>query len=193
MKRQTGKTSFVIILTIVILSIPLLLSAQRGYNTLLPMKTINSMINEVSGKVPHNIMSEIAAFNRDRKAEEYLNTYWESEVMVKYAKEFGFTDVKIERFPLNLDIPQLPPQKQWDAEIGETYQVQKSTDMLQWEDVGGPLVADSELMAIADETWHSPQYYRVTIVTEEIFFVFTGRMYCACGLFLRFFSLKKKT
>ncbi len=120
MKKRFVSVILVLICAASILVVPKKTTAQNRYPSLLSMKILKSMANEVSGTLPHNIMKEIAAFNRNRTAEEYQGTYWESEVMVKYAKQFGFTDVKIETFPLAL--PGMPA-KQWDAELGELWMV----------------------------------------------------------------------
>ena len=36
----------------------------------------------------------------------------------------------------------------WPAEVGYEYQIQSSTDMQNWEDLGDPIIADKEEMAI---------------------------------------------
>ncbi len=108
------------VIFIFILFVPVLLFAQSDYKTLLPVKTVNAIINEVSGSLPYNIMSEIAAFNRDRKSDEYKGTYWESEVIIKYARQFGYSDIKIESFPSSFMGRKLP---QWDGEVGELWMV----------------------------------------------------------------------
>jgi hypothetical protein len=52
----------------------------------------------------------------------------------------------------------------WPAEVGYEYQVQSSTDLANWENLGDPIVADNEEMAIFDETWVPQKYYRVLLV-----------------------------
>ncbi len=113
--RKCCAVPFYILILIFLFSSALF--AQSDYRTLLPMEKVKAMINEVSGTVPHNIMNEIAAFNHDRKAAEYENTYLESQIVVKYAKEFGFSGINIERFKGR----QGGPVRQWDAEQGELW------------------------------------------------------------------------
>jgi hypothetical protein len=67
--------------------------------TLLPEDTVVGLANTVSGSRALNNLMDIAAYNRDRTAEEFAGTYHESEVLAARATEYGFSDVEILRYP----------------------------------------------------------------------------------------------
>jgi hypothetical protein len=87
---------------------------QADPKTLIASATLNSIAQHVSGAQARNHVLEMCPFERNRPAEEYLSgTYRESLYAEKTAKEYGFSDVHIEKFPLGA--------KQWDGEMGELW------------------------------------------------------------------------
>ena len=87
---------------------------QADPKTLIPSATLNAIAQHVSGAQARNHVLEMCPFERNRPAEEYLSgTYRESLYAEKTAKEYGFSDVHIEKFPLG--------SKQWDGEMGELW------------------------------------------------------------------------
>mgnify|MGYP003344603961 FL=1 len=87
---------------------------QADPRTLIPSATLNAIAQRVSGAQARNHVLEMCPFERNRPAEEYLSgTYRESLYAEKTAKEYGFSDVHIEKFPLG--------SKQWDGEMGELW------------------------------------------------------------------------
>jgi hypothetical protein len=87
---------------------------QADPKTLIPSATLNAIAQRVSGAQARNHVLEMCPFERNRPAEEYTSgTYRESAYAEKTAKEYGFSDVHIERFPLG--------SKQWDGEMGELW------------------------------------------------------------------------
>lgn len=52
-------------------------------------------------------------YERNRPAEEYQGTYRESAYAEAKAKEYGFSGVRVERFPIE--------SKQWDGEMAELW------------------------------------------------------------------------
>ncbi len=87
---------------------------QPDQKTLLPAATLTAIANEISGALAFTHVMEMTPYERDRPAEEYgTGTYREAAYLAAKAREYGFSDVKIERFP--------QPQKQWDGEIGELW------------------------------------------------------------------------
>ena len=87
---------------------------QADPKTLIPSATLNTIAQRVSGAQARNHVLEMCPFERNRPAEEYLSgTYRESLYAEKTAKEYGFSDVHIEKFPLGA--------KQWDGEMGELW------------------------------------------------------------------------
>ncbi len=127
MKNSLKIFAAVMVLIMILAVLPGISTAQFKYPVILPMKTVKDLINEVSGAVPFNIMQEIAAFNRNRKAAEYQDLYWESEVITRYAKEYGFSDVKVEKFDKT---SRGGTPTQWDAETGELWMVSPEEQLI---------------------------------------------------------------
>jgi hypothetical protein len=92
----------------------LLAQEQANPKTLIPGPTLDKIAQHISGAQARNHVLEMCPFERNRPAEEYTSgTYRESAYAEKTAKEYGFSDVHIERFPLG--------GKQWDGEMGELW------------------------------------------------------------------------
>ena len=93
------------------------LSAQPAEGipkTLLPLPLLRLIINEASGDVALQNEIYLAGVNRNRKAEEYVNGYFETRFVLERLKEYGITDSRI------IDLPTRAP-KTWDAEAGELW------------------------------------------------------------------------
>jgi hypothetical protein len=87
---------------------------QADPRTLTPSPTLNAIAARVSGAQARNHVLEMCPYERNRPAEEYTSqTYREAAYAEKTAKEYGFSDVHIERFPLG--------SKQWDGEMAELW------------------------------------------------------------------------
>src|SRR3954465_10188191 len=86
---------------------------QADPKTLIPSATLNAIAQHVSGAQARNHVLEMCPYERNRPAEEYQGTYRESAYAEAKAKEYGFSDVHIERFPLG--------SKQWDGEMAELW------------------------------------------------------------------------
>ena len=93
---------------------------QADPRTLIPSATLNRIAQHVSGAQARNHVLEMCPYERNRPAEEYLSgTYRETAYAEAKAKEYGFSDVHIERFPLMT--PAGTPLKQWDGEMAELW------------------------------------------------------------------------
>src|SRR5215467_9247661 len=86
---------------------------QPDPRTLIPAPTLNAIALRISGAQAHNHVLEMCPYERNRPAEEYQTTYREAKYAEAKAKEYGFSDVHIERFPLGA--------KQWDGEMAELW------------------------------------------------------------------------
>jgi hypothetical protein len=64
---------------------------------LLPDSIIDYFIGESSGERAYNHIAELSEYNRQRKPAEYSGTLMESQYVVDKLKEYGLSDVKIER------------------------------------------------------------------------------------------------
>lgn len=67
--------------------------------TLLPQRTVQGLANTVSGSRPLRNLIDFTGYNRDRQAEEFAGTYLESELFARWARDYGFSDVEILRYP----------------------------------------------------------------------------------------------
>ena len=92
---------------------PVLAQEQPDPRTLIPQETLNALAQHISGaQALHNVM-EMCPYERNRAPEEYAGTYREAAYAEAKAKEYGFADVHIERFPLGT--------RQWDGEMAELW------------------------------------------------------------------------
>ena len=60
---------------------------------------MRAIINEASGERAMHHVLELVPYQRVRPPSEYQGHFRESEVMARFAKEYGFTNVTIETFP----------------------------------------------------------------------------------------------
>ncbi|MBI4500223.1 MAG: M28 family peptidase, partial [Gemmatimonadetes bacterium] len=97
MKRRVFSLSAALVL---LLSAPGLCAAQeREDRTLLGMDAMRAIINEASGeRAMHHIM-EFVPYVRVRPIEEYKAHFRESEAMVNFAKQYGYSSAEIESYP----------------------------------------------------------------------------------------------
>src|SRR3954463_840375 len=105
---------FLIAITFAVFAATLAAQEQADPKTLIPSATLNAIAQHVSGAQARNHVLEMCPYERNRPAEEYQGgTYRESAYAEAKAKEYGFSDVHIERFPLG--------SKQWDGEMAELW------------------------------------------------------------------------
>ncbi len=79
------------------LAAPVALTAQeREDRTLLTQAQMTAIINEVSGERAMHHVLELVPYQRVRLPEEYSGPYRESKVMADFARQYGFSNVKIE-------------------------------------------------------------------------------------------------
>lgn len=108
---------FLVLLSIAIVGpSALLLRAQEQADprTLVLPELLTALASEVSGTQALGHVLEMTPVERDRPADEYGSaTYREAAYMAARAREYGFSDVKIERFPQS--------SLQWDGEMGELW------------------------------------------------------------------------
>ncbi len=85
---------------------------EREDRTFLSHDQMRSIINEASGERAMHTIMEMVPYQRVRPASEYKGSFRESEVMARLAKEFGYTNVRIESFPSG---------PQWQPSVGELW------------------------------------------------------------------------
>ena len=104
---------FVFAIILALLGASLFAQEQADPKTLIPSATLNAIAQQLSGAQAHHHVLEMCPYERNRPPEEYQGTYRESAYAEAKAREYGFGDVHIERFPLG--------QKQWDGEMAELW------------------------------------------------------------------------
>jgi aminopeptidase YwaD len=75
-----------------------LIAQEREDRTLLTQAQMTAIINEVSGERAMHHLLEFVPYQRVRPPSEYKGPFRESRVMADFAKEYGFSNVSIERF-----------------------------------------------------------------------------------------------
>jgi hypothetical protein len=77
----------------------ILTGQEKEDRTLLSQQQMTSIINEVSGERAMHHVLELVPYQFVRPPAEYQGHFRESEVMAKFAKEYGFSNVAIEDYP----------------------------------------------------------------------------------------------
>lgn len=107
---------FVTVLFMTLMFISVVCFAQDNDQTILEPRVLRSLINEVSGALQMHHIMELGGYPRDRQADEYLGTYFETQYIYDRAVEYGFSDVRIERWPSTSPL--------WDGQMGELWMVE---------------------------------------------------------------------
>ncbi len=76
-----------------------IMAQEREDRTLPSWDQMRAIINEASGERAMHHTLELVPYPRVRALSEYQNTFRETDVMVKFAKEYGFSNVEVESFP----------------------------------------------------------------------------------------------
>ena len=72
---------------------------EREDRTLLSSEAMRAIINEASGERAMHHLLELVPYQRVRPASEYQGNLRESEVMARFARAYGYDNVRIETFP----------------------------------------------------------------------------------------------
>src|SRR6202000_1933577 len=89
-----------------------LLGQEKEDRTLLSHEQMTAIINEVSGERAMHHVLELVPYQFVRPPAEYQGHFRESEVMAKFAKEYGFSNVAIEDYPTG---------QTWQPVVGELW------------------------------------------------------------------------
>src|ERR1700704_5069283 len=77
----------------------ILIGQEKEDRTLLSQQQMSAIINEVSGERAMHHVLDLVPYQFVRPPSEYQGHFRESEVMAKFAKEYGFANVAIEDYP----------------------------------------------------------------------------------------------
>jgi aminopeptidase YwaD len=101
-------------------------SVMRGQEaedrTLLNWAQMHAIIDEASGERAMHHVLELVPYQRVRSPEEYSGHMREAEMMVKFAKEYGYSNVEIEDFPTQ--------GRDWRASKAQLWMVQPTLEKL---------------------------------------------------------------
>ncbi|MGD8727012.1 MAG: M28 family peptidase, partial [Gemmatimonadales bacterium] len=82
--------------------------------TLLPSETMDEIIGEASGETAWNTIMETGGYNKDRLADEYAGTFYETQYIYDQLVRYGIPGAEIARFPGG---------QVWDGIRGELWEV----------------------------------------------------------------------
>src|SRR5262245_118720 len=88
---------------------------EKEDRTLLSHEQMRAIINEASGERAMHHVLELVPYPRIRPVSEYSGHFQESEVMVRLAREYGYSTVEIESFPA--------PNRGWAPTAGELWMI----------------------------------------------------------------------
>jgi len=77
-----------------LIAAPALTAQEREDRTLLTQEQMTSIINEVSGERAMHHLLELVPYQRIRTPEEYNQPFRESQVIERFAKAYGFSNIK---------------------------------------------------------------------------------------------------
>ena len=110
---------------------------EREDRTLLSWEQLRAIINEVSGERAQQAVLEMVPYPRVRPKSEYDGYFRESEVMARLARDYGFSNVEIEKFPT--------PSNLWQATQAELWMVKpESRKIYDFRDVAVSIASGSE-------------------------------------------------
>ena len=134
MRRSTTSA---IVIGFCVISLGVISAQEREDRTLLGWEQMRAIINEASGERAMHHVLELVPYPRVRPRAEYEGYFRESDVMARYAREYGFSSVEIESFPSG--------GRLWQPSQGELWmlepEVRKLYDIY---DVAVSLTANSE-------------------------------------------------
>ena len=84
------------------------------YWTFLPEEQMVEIIGEASGETAWNTIMATGGFNKDRLADEYKGTFYESQYILDQLKQYGLSGAEIVRFPGG---------EVWDAVKAELWEI----------------------------------------------------------------------
>ncbi len=89
---------------------------EREDRTLLSWAQMHAIVDEASGERAMQTVQMIAPFPGLRPASEYTGHFHESDAMARLAREYGFSDVQIETYPLPAPLWQASEAQLWMVE-----------------------------------------------------------------------------
>ncbi len=111
--------------------------------TLLPDDVMDEIIGEASGETAWNTIMETGGYNKDRLAEEYSGTFYETEYILSQLKKYGLPQAELTR---------MPGDEVWDGITGELWEVSPIRQKLaSYRDMTAMLVKNSTSADVTTE------------------------------------------
>lgn len=165
------KLSMFFVLVLVLTTFLLAQPQERLPRTLLPYNILQEIINESSGELALQNEIYLTGVNRNRKAEEYRNGYYETRFILEKLKEYGFDEAEIVDLPVRGD-------KTWDAEEAELWMISPTKKKIaDLKEVPASLCSGSSTMDVTAELvdvgpGYSEDYYRDKDVKDKVVLVY---------------------
>ncbi|MGB9765339.1 MAG: M28 family peptidase [Candidatus Saccharicenans sp.] len=119
MKKNAIALAVVLILASSVLAQP----QEKLPRTLLPLSLLQEIINESSGELALQNEIFLTGVNRNRKADEYKNGYFETRFILEKLKEYGYDEAAI------VDLP-TRENTTWDAEEAELWMLEPQKEKI---------------------------------------------------------------
>jgi hypothetical protein len=97
-KNRPSARLFPAVAVLLVASLAHLLAQAPRDRCLVPASIRDPILNEVSGELALQHVQLLSA-NRDRQADEYTNSFFETKYLGDLAKQYGLSDVQIDYFP----------------------------------------------------------------------------------------------
>ena len=111
--------------------------------TLLPQEYMDEIIGEASGETAWNTIMETGGYNKDRLAEEYAGTFYETQYIYEQLNRYGLTGAEIVRFP---------GRKAWNGIKGELWEIKpRLRKLASYKDITAMLASGSSTTDVEAE------------------------------------------
>jgi len=111
--------------------------------TLLPQAQMDEIVGEASGETAFNTIMETGGYNKDRQAEEYAGTFYESQYIYDQLKLYGLPGADFARFP---------GRTVWDGIKGELWEIKPRRQKLaSYQDMTAMLASGSSTADVKAE------------------------------------------
>lgn len=111
------KYGIVVLSILILFSFSLAQPQEKLPRTFLPLSLLQEIINESSGELALQNEIFLTGVNRNRKAEEYRQGYFETRFILEKLKEYGYDEAAV------IDLP-TRSQTTWDAEEAELWMLE---------------------------------------------------------------------
>jgi aminopeptidase YwaD len=139
-----NRSQSAIVCVLAVLAVVTLPAQEREDRTLLPWEQMRAIINEASGDRAMHHLLELVPYPRVRPVSEYTGHFRESETMARFAREYGFSDVRIESFPTQNRLWQPTQGELWltEPEPRKLYDIQSVAVSLAANSAPGDVTAE---------------------------------------------------